>query len=179
MLGSDGKRRFGRDDQHLDSVAECGSAESANPSAEFKFRDSKFKTHDSTKIQDATSRRKIQNARLKNHDSKSKTRRSIKEPLMLQLISLVMLIYSYFLVRTSIPSCRGSFRRTSMPRVWPTAGEVPTCSGSCSGAQALTCAVFLVVPYIGATSRSAVHFGSRRLSDFPPAQRARAVADAQ
>jgi hypothetical protein len=43
------------------------------------------------------------------------------------------------------------------------------------GAQALTCAVFLLVPYLSERYPGTVHFGSRHLSDFSPAQRARLV----
>jgi uncharacterized membrane protein len=94
---------------------------------------------------------------------------------MLQLISLVMVIYSYFLIQTNIPK---------LPRIIPThfnAAGVADGWGSPDtlwvllGAQALTCAVFLIVPYVGQRFPGAVHFGSRKLSDFPPAQRARMV----
>ena len=92
---------------------------------------------------------------------------------MLQLISIVMVVYSYFLIQTSIPK---------LPRFIPThfnAAGVADGWGSPEtlwillGAQALTCAVFLAVPYIGLRHPGSVHFGSRRLSDFPPAQRER------
>jgi uncharacterized membrane protein len=95
---------------------------------------------------------------------------------MLQLISLVMVIYSYFLIRTNLPK---------LPRSIPThfnAAGVADGWGSPDtlwvllGAQALTCAVFLMVPYLGQRNPGAVHFGSRRLSEFPPAQRVRMVA---
>jgi uncharacterized membrane protein len=92
---------------------------------------------------------------------------------MLQLISLVMVIYSYFLIQTSLPR---------LPRYIPThfnAAGVADGWGSPDtlwvllGAQALTCVVFLIVPYVGQRFPGAVHVGSRHLSDFPPAQRAR------
>jgi uncharacterized membrane protein len=92
---------------------------------------------------------------------------------MLQLISLVMVVYSYFLIRTSIPN---------LPRVIPThfnAAGVANGWGSPDtlwfllGAQALTSVVFLIVPYMGQRYPHAVHFGSRRLSDYSPVQRAR------
>ncbi|MFZ0959966.1 MAG: DUF1648 domain-containing protein [Terriglobia bacterium] len=92
---------------------------------------------------------------------------------MLRLISLVMLAYSYFLVQTNI---------STLPRVIPThfnaSGAAdgwgnPDALWVIFGAQALTCAIFLIVPYIGQQFPGAVHFGSHRLSDFPPAQRAR------
>lgn len=92
---------------------------------------------------------------------------------MLQLISLVMLAYSYFLIRTSIPT---------LPKIIPThfnaAGAAdgwgsPNVFWTLLGAQALVCAIFLIVPHVGRRFPGAVHFGSRRLSDFSPAQRAR------
>jgi len=92
---------------------------------------------------------------------------------MLQLISLVMVIYSYFLIQTNLPK---------LPRHIPThfnAAGVADGWGSPDtlwvllGAQALTCAVFLAVPYLSQRYPGAVHFGSRRLSDFSPAQRTR------
>ena len=95
---------------------------------------------------------------------------------MLQLISLVMVIYSYFLIQTSIPK---------LPRLIPThfnAAGVANGWGSPDtlwillGAQALTTVVFLAVPYLGQRNPGAVHFGSRRLSSFPPSQRARVVS---
>jgi uncharacterized membrane protein len=95
---------------------------------------------------------------------------------MLQLVSLVMVVYSYFLIQTSLPK---------LPRSIPThfnAAGVADGWGSPDtlwvllGAQALTCAVFLIVPYLGQRNPGAVHFGSRRLSEFPPAQRARMVS---
>ena len=92
---------------------------------------------------------------------------------MLQLISLVMVIYSYFLIQTNLPK---------LPRHIPThfnAAGVADGWGSPDtlwvllGVQALTCAVFLIVPYVGQRFPGAIHVGSRRLSDFSPAQRAR------
>ncbi|MGD1102224.1 MAG: DUF1648 domain-containing protein [Terriglobia bacterium] len=92
---------------------------------------------------------------------------------MLQLISLVMVIYSYFLIQTNLPK---------LPRYIPThfnAAGVADGWGSPDtlwvllGAQALTCVVLLIVPYLSERYPGTVHFGSRRLSDFSPAQRAR------
>ena len=65
---------------------------------------------------------------------------------MLQLISLVMVVYSYFLIQTNLPK---------LPRLIPThfnAAGVADGWGSPDilwvllGAQALTCAVFLLCP---------------------------------
>jgi uncharacterized membrane protein len=94
---------------------------------------------------------------------------------MLQLISLMMLIYSYFLIRTNLPK---------LPRNIPThfnaAGAAdgwgsPDTLWILLGMQALTCTVFLIVPYLSQRFPGAIHVGSRRLSDFSPAQRARMV----
>ena len=95
---------------------------------------------------------------------------------MLQLVSIVMVIYSYFLIRTNLPK---------LPRFIPThfnAAGVADGWGSPDtlwmllGAQALTCAFFLIVPYVGQRYPNAIHVGLRRLSDFPAPQRARMVA---
>jgi uncharacterized membrane protein len=94
---------------------------------------------------------------------------------MLQLISVVMVVYSYFLVRTSIPH---------LPHVIPThfnAAGVADGWGSPDTlwvllcAQALTTAVFLIVPYVGQRFPGAIHLGPQRLSDFPPAARTRVL----
>lgn len=91
-----------------------------------------------------------------------------EELLMLQLISLVMVIYSYFLIQTNLPK---------LPRRIPThfnAAGVADGWGSPDtlwvllGVQALTCVLFLIVPYVGQRFPGAIHVGSRRLSDFPP-----------
>jgi uncharacterized membrane protein len=95
---------------------------------------------------------------------------------MPQLISLVMVIYSYFLIRTSLPHLP-----PHIPMHFNAAGNAdawgsPETLWFLFAAQALTCAVFLLVPYLGQRAPSAVHLGQRRLSDFPPSQRARMVA---
>ena len=95
---------------------------------------------------------------------------------MLNLIPIVIVVYSYFLIKTSIPN---------LPRCIPThfnAAGAPNGWGSPDtlwvllGAQALTCAIFLIVPYVGQLSPGAVHLGTRRLNDFPPAQRERVLS---
>ena len=94
---------------------------------------------------------------------------------MLQLISIVLVIYSYFQIQSAIPT---------LPRVIPThfnpAGVAdgwgsPETLWILLGAQVLTSAVFLTVPYLGLWRPSLVHFGRRRLSDFTPAQQARLI----
>jgi uncharacterized membrane protein len=92
---------------------------------------------------------------------------------MLQLISIAMVVYSYFLIQTDLPN---------LPQRIPThfnAAGVADGWGSPDtlwvllGAQALTCAVFLIMPYVGQRFPGAIHLGTRRLSDFSPAQRLR------
>jgi uncharacterized membrane protein len=90
---------------------------------------------------------------------------------MLQLISLVLLIFSFFIIQTSMPA---------LPKYIPThfnAAGVANAWGSPNilwillGAQALTSVVFLIVPYLGQLAPGAIHVGTRRLNDFSPAQR--------
>jgi uncharacterized membrane protein len=92
---------------------------------------------------------------------------------MLQLVSLMMLIYSYFLIRTNLPNLPARipthFNAAGVADGWGS----PDTLWVLLGAQALTCTVFLVMPYLGQRFPGAVHFGTRRLSDFSPAQRAR------
>jgi uncharacterized membrane protein len=92
---------------------------------------------------------------------------------MLQLISLVLVIYSYFLIKTNLPN---------LPRIIPThfngAGVAngwgsPDTLWVLLGAQALTCGMFLVMPYFSQRYPKLVHFGRRKLSEFSPGQRAR------
>jgi uncharacterized membrane protein len=92
---------------------------------------------------------------------------------MLQLISLVMLIYSYFLIQTNLPKLP-----RSIPTHFNAAGAAdgwgsPDTLWVLFAVQAFTCAIFLIVPYVGQRFPGAVHIGSRHLSDFSPAQRAR------
>jgi uncharacterized membrane protein len=95
---------------------------------------------------------------------------------MLQLISIVMVIYSFFIIRTSIPTLPQRipthFNAAGVANGWGS----PDALWILLGAQALTCAVFLIVPYLGHLSPGAIHFGTRRLSDFPPDQRPRLLS---
>jgi len=92
---------------------------------------------------------------------------------MLQLISLVMVIYSYFLIQTNLPKLSQSipthFNAAGMADGWGS----PTTLWVLLGAQAFTCAVFLIVPHLGQRFPGAIHVGTRRLSDFSASQRAR------
>lgn len=95
---------------------------------------------------------------------------------MLKLISLVMVGYSYFLIKTTIPHLPQRipthFNAAGIPNGWGSANTLWVLLG----AQALTWAIFLTVPYIGQLSPGAVHLGARRLTDFPRAQRQRVLS---
>jgi len=92
---------------------------------------------------------------------------------MRKIISLGLLFYSYFLIRTNL---------STLPRSIPThfnaAGEAnvwgnPDTLWLLLGSQILTTALFLFLPYLGERLPSLIHVGSRRLSDYTPAQRVR------
>ncbi len=90
---------------------------------------------------------------------------------MLQLVSLLFLAYSFFVTRTIIPTLP-----LRIPTHFNAAGEAngwgsPDILWFLLGAQLLTTAIFLAVPYLGQLIPGAMHFGNRRLSDFPPARR--------
>jgi uncharacterized membrane protein len=92
---------------------------------------------------------------------------------MLRLISLVLMFYSYFLIRTSL---------SNLPPCIPTHFDA---AGNANGwgspntlwflliAQVVTGVVFLFVPYMGRRFPGIVNLGTRRLSDYTPAQQAR------
>jgi uncharacterized membrane protein len=92
---------------------------------------------------------------------------------MLRLISLVLMFYSYFLIRT---------RLSNLPPCIPTHFDA---AGNANGwgspntlwflliAQVVTGVVFLFVPYMGRRFPGIVNLGTRRLSDYTPAQQAR------
>ncbi|MGD1156364.1 MAG: DUF1648 domain-containing protein [Terriglobia bacterium] len=92
---------------------------------------------------------------------------------MLRLVSLAMVLYSYFLVRTSLPE---------LPRCIPThfnaAGEPngwgsPDTLWTLLGVQILVSVIFLGVPYLGQRFPQTVNLGLRRLGDYTPEQRLR------
>ncbi len=95
---------------------------------------------------------------------------------MLQLISVVLLIYSFFVTRMTIPTLP-----QRIPTHFNAAGAAngwgsPDIFLLLLGAQALCTVLFLGVPLLGQLFPGAIHFGRRRLSDFPPAQRPRIMA---
>lgn len=94
---------------------------------------------------------------------------------MLQLISLLLVAYSYFLIRTNLPHLPPRipthFSVTGSADGWGT----PRSLWVLLGAQILTSAVTLIVPYVGRRYPGAVHFGTTSFSDYSLAQRARIV----
>jgi uncharacterized membrane protein len=94
---------------------------------------------------------------------------------MLRLISLILVAYSYFVIQSNL-----SKLPARMPTHFNAAGVAdgwgsPGILWVLYGAQALTCLIFLIVPYIGQRFPGTIHFGSRRINDFPPAQRAKVI----
>jgi len=92
---------------------------------------------------------------------------------MLRLASVLMALYSYFLVQTNIGK---------LPRCIPTHFDA---AGKANGwgspdtlwvllfAQVLVGLVFLAVPYLGERFPGIVNLGRHRLSDYSPEQQAR------
>jgi uncharacterized membrane protein len=92
---------------------------------------------------------------------------------MLRLISLVLMLYSYFLIHTSLPKLP-----PRIPTHFDAAGEAngwgsPDTLWFLLVAQVFTGVVFLTVPYMGRRFPGIVSLGTRRLSDYTPAQQAR------
>ncbi len=95
---------------------------------------------------------------------------------MSRLVSFLLLIYSYFLIRTNLPKLPSRipthFNSAGAANGWGSPGSL----WLILGAQALTCAIFLAVPLLGRRYPDAVHLGLRRLSDFPAPRRAGILA---
>jgi uncharacterized membrane protein len=87
---------------------------------------------------------------------------------MLRLISIVLLIYSFFVIQTSIPTLPSRipthFNAEGVANGWGS----PDTLWILFGAQALVSLVFLTIPLLSQIIPGAIHFGTRRLSDFPP-----------
>ena len=95
---------------------------------------------------------------------------------MLQLISVVLLVYSFFVTRMTIPTLP-----QRIPTHFNAAGAAdgwgsPDIFWLLLGAQALCTVLFLGVPLLGQLFPGAIHIGRRRLGDFPAAQRPRVLA---
>jgi len=92
---------------------------------------------------------------------------------MLRLVSLAMVLYSYFLVRTSLPELPQRipthFNAAGEPNGWGS----PDTLWTLLGVQILVSVIFLGVPYLGQRFPQTVNLGLRRLSDYTPEQRLR------
>ncbi len=90
---------------------------------------------------------------------------------MPRLVSFLLLIYSFFLIQTGLPKLPARipthFNSAGRADGWGSPGSL----WIIFVAQALTCAVFLLVPYLGQKYPNSVHLGLRRLTDFPVSQR--------
>jgi len=95
---------------------------------------------------------------------------------MLQLISVVLLIYSFFVTRMTIPTLPQRipthFNASGAADGWGS----PDIFWLLLGAQALCTVLFLGLPLLGQLFPGAIHLGRRRLGDFPPSQRPRVLA---
>jgi uncharacterized membrane protein len=92
---------------------------------------------------------------------------------MQRLITLGLVFYSFFLIKTNIPRLPAR-----IPTHFNAAGEAdgwgsPDTLWVLLLAQALTCGLFLAVPLLARRFPGTVNVGFRRLSDFTPGQRER------
>jgi uncharacterized membrane protein len=92
---------------------------------------------------------------------------------MKRLITFVLVLYSYFLIKANI-----SHLPPRIPTHFNAAGEAngwgsPDSLWFLLLVQLLTCGVLLAVPFLGRRHPGMVHIGFRTLSDFTPAQRER------
>jgi uncharacterized membrane protein len=92
---------------------------------------------------------------------------------MLRLISVVLMLYSYFLIQTNFPELP-----PRIPTHFDAAGNAngwgsPNTLWILLVAQVTTGVVFLIIPYLGRRFPGSVNLGTRRLSDYTPAQQAR------
>jgi uncharacterized membrane protein len=92
---------------------------------------------------------------------------------MQRLITLGLALYSFFLIETSIPRLPAR-----IPTHFNAAGEAdgwgsPDMLWTLLLAQVATGGLFLLIPLVGRRFPGMVNIGSRKLSDFAPAQRTR------
>ncbi len=92
---------------------------------------------------------------------------------MLRLISILMMLYSYFLVQTSLaklpPRIPTHFDAFGKANAWGS----PDTLWILLVAQVVTSLVFLGIPYLGQRFPGAVNLGAHRLSDYTSAQQGR------
>jgi uncharacterized membrane protein len=92
---------------------------------------------------------------------------------MQRLVTLGLAFYSFFLIKTNIPRLPAR-----IPTHFNAAGEAdgwgsPDNLWLFLVVQVLTCGLFLAMPLLGRRFPGSVNLGTRRLSDFTPAQRKR------
>ena len=92
---------------------------------------------------------------------------------MPRLITICLAVYSFFLIKTSLPSLPAR-----IPTHFNAAGEADGWGSPGSLwllllIQVFLGGLFLVIPLLGRRFPESVHLGSRNLTDFTPAQRAR------
>jgi uncharacterized membrane protein len=101
---------------------------------------------------------------------------AVRTPPVLQFIPIALAVYSYFVVRTNLPTLPQRipmhFNAAGFADGWGS----PDSLWILFGAQALCCAIFLLIPYLGQIIPGAIHFGSKRLSDYPEEQRPQMLA---
>ena len=88
---------------------------------------------------------------------------------MNRLLAAALLICSCFEVKNALPDFVGQTQNRASTL------DLSTTVWVSLGLEVFLCAVFLAVPFIARIAPSAVHFGSRRLSDYSPAQLDRVI----
>lgn len=94
--------------------------------------------------------------------------------MVLRLLTAAIVVFSYHEIKTGLPLLTASIP-THQGRTMPVAEVIGVNLWVNLGLQILMIALLLAVPYIGQAFPGAVHFGSRRLSDYPAAQRVRVM----
>jgi len=94
--------------------------------------------------------------------------------MLLRLLTAAMIVYSYYEVKTGLPLLTASIP-THQGRTMPVADVIGTNLWVNLGLAILMSALVLAVPFVGRVFPGAVHFGSRRLSDYNLVERERVM----
>ena len=90
---------------------------------------------------------------------------------MSKIVAAALVLYSYFLIQTSLPNLPSRipvhFNLAGQPNGWGS----PNTLWVLLGFQVLVCGVMLLMSAWGRRSPGSVHLGARSLSDFTPEQR--------
>lgn len=92
---------------------------------------------------------------------------------MLRLLTAVVILYSYFEIKTSLPLLTARIPTNSNPAGRPIGFLIGNGLWINLFLQILISGLLLAVPYVGRWYPGAVHFGWRCLSDYTPKQRER------